>query len=166
MIKSVRLAALAAVATVVATPAFAVPVSNGPVTSTARVIKPLVLEKVGDMDFGTITVQDAGVATLDAVAGTVSCTGGLSCTGSTSSAEYKVKGTNNQTVQVTKPDVTLTNTDLSGTTLTLELAGPDTFQIPNSGTTGGNFKLGGEINVAANTREGTYVGDLAVTVEY
>ena len=167
MTKFVRMAALAAAATITATPAFAAPVSvtGGPVTATARIVKPLVLEKVADMEFGTITVQDAGTATMD-TAGAVLCSANLTCTGATTAAEYKVKGTNNQVVQITKPDVTLTNTDLSGTTLTLVLAGPNTYTIPNAGATGGNFTLGGSIAVAASQRDGIYVGDLAVTVEY
>jgi hypothetical protein len=168
MTKFVRLAALAAATTIVATPVAAapVPVSNGPVTATARITKPLTLEKVSDMDFGSIAVQDAGTATMNVATGAVTCTANLTCTGATTAAEYKVKGTNNQVVQITKPNVTLTNTDTSGTTMTLVLAGPTTYQIPNAGTTGGNFTLGGSIAVAASQRDGTYVGNLAVTVEY
>lgn len=167
MTKFVRLAALAAI-TFAATPAFAAPVSvsNGPVTATARITKPLTLEKVGDMDFGSIAVQDAGTATMNALTGAVTCTANLTCTGATTAAEYKVKGTNNQVVQITKPNVTLTNTDSSGTTMTLVLTGPTTYTIPNAGATGGDFTLGGSIAVAASQRDGTYVGDLAVTVEY
>ena len=166
MTKFVRLAALAAAATI-AVPAVAAPtpVSNGPVTATARIIKPLTLTKVGDMDFGTIVVQDAGTVTMD-TAGAVTCTANLTCSGTTTAASYHVTGTNNQTVQITKPGVTLTNTDSSGTTLSLTLTGPTSVLLPSSGASGADFSLGGTIAVAASQREGTYVGDLAVTVDY
>lgn len=171
MSKFVRLAALAAATTIAAAPAFAAPTTvtgpGTPVTATAKITKPLTLTEVSDMDFGEIIVQDAGDVTMD-TAGAVTCTGGLTCQGATTAATYKVTGTNNQTVQITKPNVTLTNTDSSGTTLTLVLNGygPTQQLLPNSGSTGVNFSLGGKIVVAANTREGTYVGDLAVTVDY
>lgn len=166
MTKFVRLAALAAAATVVAAPAFAVPVSNGPVTATARIIKPLILEKTADMDFGTITVQDAGTVTMDATTGAVTCTANLTCTGTTTAAGYSVKGTNSQWVTITKPSVILTNTDLSGTTLTVNLTGLDQVQLSSSGMSGTPFTLGGTISVPASQREGTYQGDLNVTVNY
>ena len=169
MTKLTRLAAIAAACTVAATPAFAVPVSgpNIPVTATARITKPLTLTEVSDMDFGEIIVQDAGVATMS-TAGAVTCSGGLTCQGSTSAATYHITGTNQQTVFITKPDVTLTNTDGSGATLTLVLNGhgPTSVPLPNSGQSGTDFSLGGQISVAANTREGTYRGDLNVTVNY
>lgn len=165
-----RMAALAAAATIAATPAFAqVGVTPGsePV-GRARIIKPLTLTAVSDMDFGDITVWDAGVATMD-TSGSVSCTAtNLVCTGVTTAAEYTVTGTNNQTVQITKPDVTLTNLSdpLATLTLVLQGHGPDTLPLGNSGSTGTNFTLGGEIAIAASTSAGIYEGDLAVTVEY
>ena len=169
MTKFVRLAAIAAAVTVAATPAFAVPVSgpNTPVTATARITKPLTLTEVSDMDFGEIIVQDAGVATMS-TAGAVTCTGGLTCQGTTSAATYHVTGTNNQIVFITKPNVTLTNTDGSGAQLSLVLNGngPTQVTLPNSGSSGLDFSLGGQISVAANTREGVYQGDLNVTVHY
>jgi hypothetical protein len=119
------------------------------------------------MEFGDITVQDAGVATMDA-AGAITCTGGLTCAATGTPAEYKVTGTNNQIVYITKPNVTLTNTVNPGTPLTLVLNGhgPTQQLLPNSGSTGINFTLGGEITIAASTLEGDYNGDLAVTVDY
>ncbi len=163
------LAASVAVLTVVATPAVAAPTgaSNGPATAHARIVKPLTLVSVANMEFGDITVQDAGVATMDA-AGAITCTGGLTCAATGTPAEYTVTGTNNQIVYITKPNVTLTNTVNPGTPLTLVLNGhgPTQQLLPNSGSAGINFTLGGEISIAANTLEGDYNGDLAVTVDY
>ena len=76
MIKFARLAALAAAATIVATPAVAAPVGvTGQVpTASVRIVKPLTLTRVRDLNFGTIVVgtvtgtqtvgvTDAGVLT-------------------------------------------------------------------------------------------------------
>jgi hypothetical protein len=165
----VTLTGSVAALTLASTPAIAAPTgsSNGPATAHAKIVKPLTLESVANMEFGDITVQDAGVATMDA-AGAITCTGGLTCAATGTPAEYKVTGTNNQIVYITKPNVTLTNTVNPGTPLTLVLNGhgPTQQLLPNSGSTGINFTLGGEITIAASTLEGDYNGDLAVTVDY
>ena len=140
-------------------------VSNGPVQAHATIVKPLTLTKVSDMDFGSIVVQDDGTASLSN-AGTLACPATLTCASTGTPAEYTVTGTNNQVVFITKPNVTLTNTANPGTPLTLVLTGPTQITLPNSGATGMNFKLGGDLAILATTKEGVYVGDLAVTVNY
>ncbi len=157
----------AATAALVATSANAAPtsVSNGPVQAHATIVKPLTLTKVSDMDFGSIVVQDNGTASLDN-AGTLTCPATLTCAGTGTPAEYTVTGTNNQVVFITKPNVTLTNSGNPGTPLTLVLTGPTQVTLPNSGASGINFKLGGDLAIAASTKEGVYQGDLAVTVNY
>jgi hypothetical protein len=169
MIKFARMAALAAAATLVVAPAVAAPVGivppAAPVTATARIVKPLTLERVGDMDFGQIVVQDAGTATMT-TAGAVSCTANLTCSGTTTAARYLVKGTNNQVVTVTAPDVSLTNAADSLTPLTLDLTNTTSLTISNSGQAGTALDLGGSIAIPANVRDGVYTGTLNVTVEY
>jgi Domain of unknown function (DUF4402) len=169
MLNSLRKAALFAAAAAVAAPAIAAPtsVSNGPVQAKAEIRKPLTLVKVSNMDFGIISVQDTGLAILNND-GTFNCAPTLSCLGPATVAEYTVTGTNNQTVTITKPDVTLTNQSDNTATLTLVLNGhgPASVLLPNSGSTGINFKLGGEINIPAATKEGIYQGNLNVTVNY
>jgi hypothetical protein len=165
MTKFVRLAALAAAATIAATPAFAVPVTGQAPSATARISKPLTLTRVDDMDFGTILVTGSDTITLNAATGIVACgaVANMTCSGATKAAEYKVTGTNNQDVSVTMPDVSLSNgTD----TLTLVLSGPSTVNLTSSGANGTTFKLGGSIDINEDVSEGTYVGDLAVTVNY
>ena len=82
-------------------------------------------------------------------------------------ADYE-RGTTNQVVTITKPDVTMTNTTNPGTDLTLVLNGygPDNVTLPNSGSSGINFKLGGASSIPANVKDGVYTGDLNVTVNY
>jgi hypothetical protein len=168
-LRRTTLAATAAALTFTAAAATAAStgVNNGPVQAHAQIVKPLTLAKVTDIDFGTITVQDTGDAVLTA-AGAITCNGGLTCSGTVSPATYKVTGTNNQVVTIDKPVVTLSNTDatMGGTPLTMTLTGQDTVTLPNSGSTGINFTLGGTMTVPAATKEGTYQGDLNVTVNY
>ena len=160
------LAASVAALTLTSAPAAAAPVgSSNSATATARIVKPLTLTRTAHMNFGDIVVQDAGVATL-AQNGGLTCSGGLTCAATGTAAAYLVTGTNNQVVTVSAPNVNLTNTANPGTPLTLVLNAPATVTLPNSGASGQPFSVGGSINVAAATKDGTYVGDLAVTVDY
>jgi hypothetical protein len=140
-------------------------VSNGPVQARATIVKPLTLAKVSDLNFGSITVQDNGTASLSNT-GTLTCPSTLTCAATGTPAEFTVTGTNNQVVQISKPNVTLTNQSDSTQTLTLVLTGPTQVTLPNSGASGINFKLGGDLAIAASTKEGVYQGDLNVTVNY
>jgi Domain of unknown function (DUF4402) len=167
-LRSMALAATAAALTLIAAPAAAAPtsVSNGPVQGRATIVKPLTLTKVSNLDFGSIVVQDNGTASLSNT-GTLTCPATLTCAGTGTPAEYTVAGTNNQVVFITKPNVTLTNqTDATAAPLTLVLTGPTQVTLPNSGASGINFKLGGDLAILATTKEGVYQGDLAVTVNY
>jgi Domain of unknown function (DUF4402) len=167
MSKFLRIALAASAAALIAAPAAAAPtsVSNGPVTARAQILKPLTLTKVSNMDFGSIVDQSGGTVTMD-TAGNLTCTSGLTCTATGTPAQYNVNGSNNQVVNITKPAVTLTNTTNPGTPLTLVLSGPSQVTLPNSGTAGTNFNLGGSIAVGAATNDGVYTGDLNVTVDY
>ena len=164
----VRMAALAAVVTGASTPALAqsasVPVGTDPV-GRARIIKPLQLEAVSDLNFGDITVEDAGVATVDGL-GAVSCTGGLTCPGVSSAATWTVRGTNNQTVNITKPATVTLDHDTTADTLTLNITGPTSLLLSSSGMNGTDFSLGGNISVPASARDGLYEGTIVVTVQY
>lgn len=168
MSKLLRIATLTATV-LSAAPALAAPVSvsNGPVTASAQIVKPLTLSKQSDMDFGSIVVQDNGTITMAATGG-ITCSASLTCAATGTPAEYKVTGTNNQVVNITKPDVTLSNSANPGTPLTLVLNGngPTSVTLPNAGATGINFKLGGAIAIAATTKDGLYTGNLSVTVDY
>jgi len=135
------------------------------VTAHAAIVKPLTLSKVSDMDFGSITVLDTGVAHLNAN-GTLTCDTTLTCAANGTAAQYNVTGSNNQSVTITKPNVTLVNTADSSATLNLVLTGPSSLLITNAGAPGTNFSLGGDLNIPAATKEGTYQGDLNVTVNY
>jgi hypothetical protein len=173
MTKFLRMASLAAAVaglTLTATPALAVG-PNQNATATARVVKPLTLSWVRDLDLGTIILSGAGVWSGANVGisrtGVFSCANAnTTCSGATQTAQYKVTGTNNQTVTVNAPDVTLTNQNDGVSTLLLTVDNPGTVNLSNSGATGLTFDLGGQITVASNTPDGTYLGTFDVTVNY
>ena len=176
MTKFVKIAAVAA-AVLATTPALAAPVGVTPGSepqASARIIKPLTLTATGSMNFGTIVIPAGGVTanrtiSLD-TAGAVTpanCGRGnaeVVCSGTTSVPTYNVKGTNNQVVTVHKNASTLTGNN--GGTLQLTPTGPNSVALPNSGTGGTNFTVGGDIVIAPATVDGLYTGTVDVTVEY
>lgn len=163
--------AVAAVTTfAAATPALAVN-ANQNATATARVVKPLTLSWVRDLDLGTIVLSGSGAWSGAIVgiskAGAFSCTNAnVTCSGPTQTAEYKITGTNNQTVTINSPNVTLTNQNDGVSTLLMTVDNPGTVNLGNSGTSGLTFDLGGQITVASTTPDGTYTGTFNVTVNY
>jgi hypothetical protein len=96
--------------------------------------------------------------------GNITCPASLTCAATGTPAEYNVTGVNNQTVTVTTPAATLTNTLNPGTPLTLTLTGPSSVALSATGTA--NFKLGGSLPILSSTKDGLYKGDLQVTVNY
>jgi uncharacterized protein DUF4402 len=173
MTKYLRIASLFATAAAVAltaTPALAVgPNQNS--TATARIVKPLTLAWVRDLDLGTIVLSGAGVWAGANVgitrAGVFSCANAnTTCSGTTQTAQYKVTGTNNQVVTVNAPNITLTNQNDGVSTLLMTVDNPGTVNLGNSGSSGLTFDLGGQITVASSTPDGTYTGTFNVTVNY
>ena len=165
MTKFTRMAALAAAATIVATPAVAqVAPSNGPAQARATIVKPLTLTRVAHLDFGSIVVWGDGTVAMDQ-AGAISCTAAtLVCAATGTPAEFTVTGTNNRVVQINASNSTITNgTD----TLNFTVNAPPTVTLPNSGVGNGiNFKVGGSIGVFEATSPGLYSGNMNVTVQY
>ncbi len=167
-----RLAALAAAVTLVAGPAIAAPVSANPkAKASAKIVKPLTLTAQQNLDFGTIVVgalaANQTVSIAQGGTAVTGCTGALTCSGTVSSAQYKVTGTNNFTVNVAATGTNLTNTTSGGSELlAFTPNAPATVALGNSGTTGVNFNVGGAITIAPATVDGLYVGDIDVTVDY
>src|SRR5215210_9550676 len=99
-------AAFAALA-LTATPAFAAPVSsNQNATATVRIVKPLTLTWVQDLNLGTVLLSGAGAWSGAVVgvsqAGVLSCANvNVTCSGAVQAARYNVRGTNNQVVNIT-----------------------------------------------------------------
>lgn len=158
----VRMAALAAAVTAVATPASAQVSANPPARARVNVVKPLALEQVSDLHFGNVIVWDSGTVQL-ATDGSITCPSQLDCDDNGTAAQYRVRGTNGYTVTVTATDSTLTN----GTTnILFSPDAPATVPLTNSGQAGVVFNVGGSVAIPANATGGLYVGDMDVTVEY
>ena len=171
MIKFLRTTSIAAAAALAltATPALAVG-PNQNATATARVVKPLTLTWVRDLDLGTIVLGSgtwAGANVGISRTGVFSCANtNTTCSGATQTAQYKITGTNNQVVTVNAPNVTLTNQNDGVSTLVMTTDSPGTVNLGNSGSSGLTFDLGGQITVASTTPDGTYFGTFNVTVNY
>jgi hypothetical protein len=166
----VRLAGLAiAMSALFATPAFAV-APNQNANAAAKIVKPLTLTWVQDLDLGTIVLgAGAWAATNIGItsSGVFTCGNtNVSCSGATKPAQYRVTGTNNQRVFITAPNVTLTNQNDNTKTLQLTVDNPGFVDLGNSGNTGLTFGLGGSIAVSSATVDGTYTGQFNVTVNY
>lgn len=166
------LIATAAIAALTAVPAAAQSTAasaNPKATASARLIKPLTLTKLGDLNFGTIVMGQMTANQTVAIntAGTVSCGasgGGLTCTGSPTAAGFRITGTQGQIVKVTAPAITLTGSN--GGTLTFTPTPTADITLGNSGAQGNDFAVGGNIVVATNQQDGVYSGELEVTVDY
>jgi hypothetical protein len=148
-------------------PAFAATV-NASVSANAT--KPLVLTKLQDLDLGSVTLGP-GVWSNATVslsrAGVFSCaSANVTCTGATTVAQYNVQGSNQQTVHISAPNVTLTNQSDPSQTLDLVTDTVATVVLTNSGFPGVNFSIGGTVTLDSTTAAGTYVGTFNVTVDY
>lgn len=185
--KKIAVLGTAAVA-LVATPAYAAPVTNSNGKAKARVVKPLTLDIVGNdtLDFGTIVLPAAATGTSAVVniaatsAGTTSnggaCGTDFVCSGAVAaSINYNMTGTQGQDVDVTLPS-TATITLVGGAAtlsvaLTSSLSNTDgdaalDVVLPNSGASGFDFYVGGSLTVADTTVEGEYEGTFDVTADY
>jgi hypothetical protein len=172
MTKIVRLTAAVAALALSATPAFAAPTTpDKNATATAKIVKPLTLTWVQDLDLGTVLLSGSAPFTGATVGisrtGVFACTNSnVTCSGATKVAKYKVTGTNNQAVVINAGNVVMTNQNDNTKTLTMTIDNPGTLNLGNSGAVGAEFSLGGSISVASTTADGTYEGSFNVTVNY
>ena len=165
--KLVRMQLLLAGLVAVAVPACAATVMAG---VTANNVKPLLLTKLTDLDLGSATLGPGtwSNATISlSQAGARSCVNpNLSCSGATAVASYNIQGSNQQTVHVSAPNVTMVNQSDPTQTLTLVTDAPATVVLTNSGFPGVNFSIGGSVTISSTTAAGTYLGTFNVTVDY
>jgi hypothetical protein len=175
LLRITSLAATVAALALTAEPAFAVNASSN-ANARARVLRPLQLSSTQDFDLGDIVLSGAApFSTVVSLAedGTLTCdTTKVTCSGTTSVAKYQVIGTNNQTVTVSAPDVTLSNAN-GGPDLILRTSDgsgtayyPTSVPLGASGNAGVEFSIGGEITLTDTTPDGLYTGQFAVTADY
>ncbi|HET7317202.1 MAG TPA: DUF4402 domain-containing protein [Sphingomicrobium sp.] len=135
----------------------------------AKIIKPLVLESLQDLDLGMIVLNPgtwSGATVKLSQNGLLTCPANVSCSGVPQVAIYTVSGSNGETAAIIAPDVTLVNQADMTKTLTLVVDSPATVTFTNSGVPGVDFQLGGSITLDSTTAEGDYVGTFNVSVEY
>lgn len=155
-------------------------------TATAKIVKPLVMTGGGTLGFGQLIVPSAATFsntfTIQAAAtqtGTY-CQTGFTCSGAVSAALFNLQGTNNTPLNLTVPlTVTMTNTSWGGAlpvpTLTLTTSnsiaannatGVYVMTLPNSGSPGKDFYVGGSMTVTQASEGGSYSGTFTVTADY
>ena len=136
----------------------------------ASALKPLVLTKLQDLNLGTVTLGPGiwSNATVSlSQAGVLGCaSANVTCTGATLVAKYNVQGSNQQTVRISAPNITLVNQSDTTQTLTLTVDSPSSLVLPNSGQPGVDFSIGGSVTLNSTMSGGTYVGTFNVTVDY
>ncbi|WP_205481148.1 DUF4402 domain-containing protein [Sphingomonas arenae] len=164
-----RLVLTAAALLLVATPAAAQTRTSANVPAKLSVLRPLTLLGEQELNFGTVILGPgtwSNAAISVSAAGVRTCAAAVACTGTTSAARFRLSGTNNQTVVISAPAVTLVNAANSTQRLTMTPIAPATVLLTNSGNPGTLFSVGGTISVSSTTPDGVYSGTLEVTVEY
>jgi hypothetical protein len=158
-----------AAVTLTTTPAFAAPstaTADPQAKAQVRILKPLTLQSTQDLDLGTIALGQGTFSTTVGIAadGTWTCDATkVTCSGTHQVASYNVNGSNNRVVTITAGNVDMSNgTDI----LTLVVDAPATGTLPNSGTDGTHFDIGGSVDLTEATPDGLYVGDFDVTADY
>lgn len=169
--KKLVIAAAALAAVTAAAPASAQAVSANPkATANARLIKPLTLTALQNLDFGTIVMGTltANETVSISSAGVVGCgsSGNLSCSGTPRAAQFRVTGTQGQIVVVSSAAANYSLTGSNGGTLTFVPSLPAPITLGNSGAPGNSFNVGGSISIGSATLDGVYSGQIDVQVAY
>jgi hypothetical protein len=136
----------------------------------AQVVKPLAIRWLQDLNVGTIILVPGSWSNATVAisrTGAFTCANSnVTCTGATQVAKYNVSGSNNQTVRISAPNVTLVNQSNPAKTLTLVPDNPGTLVLTSSGPPGVNFSIGGSITLSSTAAAGLYTGTFNVTVDY
>lgn len=170
--KKLIFAAAALAAFAAATPAAAQSATGATpkATANARLIKPLTLTALRDLNFGTIvmgTLTANETVSINA-AGVVSCgsSGNLVCTGTPQSAGYRITGTQGQVVVVSSAAASFPLSGSNGGTLNFVPSLPTPITLGNSGSPGNDFSVGGSVSIGSATPDGVYQGQIDIQVAY
>jgi hypothetical protein len=161
-----KIAIAALFACAMAAPAHAATINA---TAQAKVVKPLILTSLQDLNLGSLLIGPgtwSGATVRLSRTGVLTCPANVTCSGATQVAKYNVSGTNNQTVTIIAPNITLVNQSDATKTLTLTVDAPSSVLLTNSGPPGTDFPIGGSITINSSTADGNYVGTFNVSVDY
>ena len=158
-----RLALFAAVfANVLATPGNA---AQTTAVTTVKVIRPVSISKLQDMDFGTLSFAGfTGTRTITlSRAGTLTCAADIVCSVVPKQARFNVQGTNKMVVLLTYSGGTLSN---GIDAIPFLVDGPASITMTNNGAPGFNFDVGGSLTIDSALVGGVYSGTMTVTADY
>ena len=152
-----------------ATAAFAQTSATATASASARVLTPITITKLTDLNFGSLVAgPTAGTVVVDP-ASARTATGGVSLVNSTyTAAQFNVTGEPSTAYTITLPGaIAITHTTNNALTMTV-----NTFTSNPSGTGtlsalgAQQLNVGATLNVAANQGSGLYTGNFNVTVAY
>jgi hypothetical protein len=170
MTKYLTKSVLAATVALLSTPALAAPAGTSDFDAKAKIVKPVTLAKVTDLDFGTTTMRptltSATVTVGDATGDTAVCSSAmLTCSGGFPASFTLSSGVQGQTVQISFDDAptVLTHTDGSNT-VAFALDPVEDIVLDADGA--GTFNIGGEITVVSGTADGDYKATVNIVANY
>ena len=172
MTKFLTKAALAAtVATsLFAVPAMAAPAGNEDFTAKAKIVKPVTITNLTDLDFGTVTMNPSLISetvTVGNGAAAIAICGSaqLTCSGGGSADFTLTGGVANQAIVLTynTPPSVLTHSNGSNT-VAFRLNALANVTLDSAGA--GSFSAGGEIDVVTATVDGDYSAIVNVVANY
>jgi hypothetical protein len=137
----------------------------------AKIYRPLSIANNQGLDFGTLVLSGTGTYSTPVAVGQAGAltydTTYVTPSGTTQAATFTVKGTSNQTVNITLPQTSVSLTGSNGGTLSLTLDAPATAALGSAGpTTGATFGVGGSLTLTNLTTDGVYTGTFAVNADY
>ena len=150
-----------------ATLALASPADAAQITAatSAKIIKPVALTKLQDMDFGTLLVTNyAGTRNVVmSRAGALTCPAEITCSGTTKQARFNLQGTNNTVVLISVTSAGLVN---GSNTIPFTSDVLSSVTLTNSGAPGMDLDVGGTLTINGAMPGGTYSGTLTITADY
>ena len=173
MTKFLTKAALAAtVATgLFAAPALAAPAGNSSFKANAKIVKPVTMTKVTDLDFGTTVMNpsltSATVTVGDATGSVAVCSSAqLTCAGGFPASFNLTSGVAGQTIQMSfsAPPTKLDHATIVGASVPFTLDAIEDVLLNSSGA--GSFNVGGQITVVSSTADGLYSATVNVVANY
>ena len=138
-------------------------------SATVDLLSPLTIQKIEDLDFGTVAVSGAGTAVIDPVTNSISTTGGLVAAGGTPHAAlFRGAASQSSVVNIKLPKQPITLTRVGGTqTLKVSnftLDGPSKKEMAQATTF--DIRVGATLTVPAGQMAGQYIGTFDVTAQY
>ncbi|MBA3729907.1 MAG: DUF4402 domain-containing protein [Sphingomonas sp.] len=149
----------------------AAPAGNSNFDAKAKIVKPVTLTKLTDLDFGTTTMNpaltSATVTVGDASGAVAVCSSTqLTCSGGFPASFNLSSGVQGQTVQISfnTPPTKLDHTTLTGKSVLFSLDAVENVLLDAAGA--GSFRIGGTITVDSNTADGDYKANVNIVANY